>query len=626
MRQTLTNHLVLIVTSIFLICHFGYSQPQVPKVIDLADMKLELTDAARKSIQSDVDALHSSPTHLQKRLDVINLYFPIIERIFKEEGVPDDIKYLVIQESGLIADAVSTSNAVGFWQFKDFTAREVGLRVDNQIDERKNIASATRGAAKYLKRNNFQFDNWAYAISAYQAGLGGVRRYVDSKYYGAKKMPITPDTHWYLRKFIAHKVAFENIIGGQHTDGLELVEYTKGGGKDLARIAKDAKVDPELLRYYNKWIPKGTIPTDKEYTVILPVQGKLPKGLMDDKDVITEAETKIEPVAEIKQPQTLNFPDEIKPGLASHRTSVSLRINGVSAILAGTSDNLNSLAAEAGISPDRLTAYNDLDLQSRILPGKVYYIEKKKTKSEIGFHVTESGETLWDIAQQYGVQLEKLAWRNRIDKLEEITIGQVIWLNSRRPKDMPFEYHDVTSNTLKIVKGTFDLHESEIPGDEKLTAIQSVTQLAEKAEETSIDSLEVMNDDSDKTDVDDMSEGVSGTINLSNYEQHASTHKVDTGETLWSISKLYDISVDQIKEWNNLTQYDVLRIGQQLFVQAPILKQKPKREITIYIVRGGDTLYQIASRYEMSVTELMDLNSKQTSELSVGEELKVYRK
>ena len=82
----------------------------------------------------------------------------MIERVLKEENVPDDFKYLCIQESGLISDAVSSAKAVGFWQFKDFTAREVGLRVDNRIDERKNIVSATRGAAKYLKRNNFQFD------------------------------------------------------------------------------------------------------------------------------------------------------------------------------------------------------------------------------------------------------------------------------------------------------------------------------------------------------------------------------------------------------------------------------------------------------------------------------------
>ena len=71
------------------------------------------------------------------KIDRMLLYFPIIERIFKEEGVPEDFETLAIQESGLISDAVSSADAVGFWQFKDFTAQEVGLRVDKRIDERK---------------------------------------------------------------------------------------------------------------------------------------------------------------------------------------------------------------------------------------------------------------------------------------------------------------------------------------------------------------------------------------------------------------------------------------------------------------------------------------------------------
>jgi membrane-bound lytic murein transglycosylase D len=84
--------------------------------------------------------------------DKARLYFPIIERIFAEERVPDAIKYLAIQESSLIPDAVSSANAVGYWQFKDFTAREVGLRVDRQVDERKNIVSASQfGSAPWIE-------------------------------------------------------------------------------------------------------------------------------------------------------------------------------------------------------------------------------------------------------------------------------------------------------------------------------------------------------------------------------------------------------------------------------------------------------------------------------------------
>src|SRR4051812_40554539 len=141
-----------------LICGFVSSVPTtsvraqtqtVPHKIQFAGMTLTIRDDAREEIQKDVDMLTRSPKYFEVKAERARTYFPIIERIFAEERVPDDFKFLALQESALIADAVSTSNAVGFWQFKDFTAREVGMRVDNEVDERMNIVSATRGAAKY---------------------------------------------------------------------------------------------------------------------------------------------------------------------------------------------------------------------------------------------------------------------------------------------------------------------------------------------------------------------------------------------------------------------------------------------------------------------------------------------
>src|SRR5258708_5996299 len=134
----------------------SYAQaPEVPHKMQFAGISLIIRDDARREIQTDVDALTRHPRYYTMKVERAKTYFPIIEKIFSEEGVPDDFKYLVLQESALVADAVSVSNAVGFWQFKDFTAMEMGMRVDKEIDERMNLVSATHGAAKYLKQNNF---------------------------------------------------------------------------------------------------------------------------------------------------------------------------------------------------------------------------------------------------------------------------------------------------------------------------------------------------------------------------------------------------------------------------------------------------------------------------------------
>ena len=175
---------------------FGQS-PQVPHKMQFAGLTLTIRDDARREIQKDVDALTQHPKYFNIKVERAKTYFPIIEKMFAEERLPEDFKYLALQESALIPDAVSSSNAVGFWQFKESTAIEVGLRVDSEIDERMNIASASRGAAKYIKQCNHYFNNWIYALQSYQMGAGGVMRAVGDKDLGGRQMEINSDTYWY---------------------------------------------------------------------------------------------------------------------------------------------------------------------------------------------------------------------------------------------------------------------------------------------------------------------------------------------------------------------------------------------------------------------------------------------
>src|SRR5258706_9373325 len=195
-------------------------------------------------------------------------YFPIIEKIFREEQLPEDFKFLALQESSLTPDAVSVSNAVGFWQFKDYTAQEMGMRVDNLIDERMNIVSATYGAARYIKQNNWRFNNWLLALQAYQMGAGGVERSMGEKYNGDNHMEITSETYWYVKKYLAHKVAFENVCRG--TPKLNVGLYETKSEKRLSEIANEVSVDENVLKEYNKWVKQGTIPNDKPYHLVIP--------------------------------------------------------------------------------------------------------------------------------------------------------------------------------------------------------------------------------------------------------------------------------------------------------------------------------------------------------------------
>ena len=553
--------------------------PVVTKEVDFGNMKLVLSRNVIAEIQQQVNSLTSSPKYYQMKVDRMLLYFPVIERVFKEEGVPEDFKYLAIQESGLVSDAVSSADAVGFWQFKDFTAREVGLRVDKQIDERKNIVASSRGAATYLKRHNFLVDNWVYAMSAYQAGMGGARKYMNKSNYGARKLEINSSTHWYVKKFIAHKIAFQDRINDKHSQNLSLIEFKKGANKNLNWIAKEFELDVDLIKTYNKWIRTGEIPEDKTYVVLIPTQQKVKNKTLSE--VVVENESK--PAVERTNTQKKIYPFEMVPGL-SEVNSKNLKFNNLKVILSGNSNNLNSLAAEAGISIKLLIKYNDLNPQDPIKANTIYYLESKKSKSQIGFHVVENSETLWSISQKYALRLNKLKTMNRITSNEKIEIDRVLYLNAKRPKNTPIQYHK-KEQKKEMNAATINIEEQPEKSDKIIPTSTTVKNKIPTAKKI---------------------------------------HTVVEGESLWSLAQKYNVSVKDLRTFNEINENDALNIGQELYIFSARKGLPKASKSNIYTVQAGDSFYSIAVKHNVTVKYLMQLNRRTNDVVMIGDKLKVY--
>jgi len=553
--------------------------PVVTKEVDFGNMKLVLSRNVIAEIQQQVNSLTSSPKYYQMKVDRMLLYFPVIERVFKEEGVPEDFKYLAIQESGLVSDAVSSADAVGFWQFKDFTAREVGLRVDKQIDERKNIVASSRGAATYLKRHNLLVDNWVYAMSAYQAGMGGARKYMNKSNYGARKLEINSSTHWYVKKFIAHKIAFQDRINDKHSQNLSLIEFKKGANKNLNWIAKEFELDVDLIKTYNKWIRTGEIPEDKTYVVLIPTQQKVKNKTLSE--VVVENESK--PAVERTNIEKKIYPFEMVPGL-SEVNSKNLKFNNLKVILSGNSNNLNSLAAEAGISIKLLIKYNDLNPQDPIKANTIYYLESKKSKSQIGFHVVENSETLWSISQKYALRLNKLKTMNRITSNEKIEIDRVLYLNAKRPKNTPIQYHK-KEQKKEMNAATIDIEEQPEKSDKIIPTSTTVKNKIPTAKKI---------------------------------------HTVVEGESLWSLAQKYNVSVKDLRTFNEINENDALNIGQELYIFSARKGLPKASKSNIYTVQAGDSFYSIAVKHNVTVKYLMQLNRRTNDVVMIGDKLKVY--
>src|SRR5690606_18605116 len=118
--------------------------------------------------------LHSSTSLIIKRA---NKFFPIIEPILAKNGIPDDFKYLALAESGL-QNVVSPAGATGFWQIMPATGKEYGLEINKNVDERYHIEKSTEVACRYLKKSKERFGSWTLAAAAYNAGAGGIQKFM----------------------------------------------------------------------------------------------------------------------------------------------------------------------------------------------------------------------------------------------------------------------------------------------------------------------------------------------------------------------------------------------------------------------------------------------------------------
>lgn len=545
-----------------------YEVPQVPHKLNFAGITLTIRDDARREIQKDVDALWQSPRHFNIKVERAKTYFPIIEKIFAEERVPDDFKFLVLQESALIADAVSVSNAVGFWQFKDFTAMEMGMRVDDQIDERMNIASASRGAAQYIKKNNYRFNNWIYALQAYQMGAGGVLRSVKDVESGAKHMTITSETYWYVKKFLAHKIAFEKAVDGKAQQPVST--YQSNGEQSINELSKKVAVSEEELLNYNKWIRKGNIPGDRTYAIIVPLPAD---------NLPTQEQEKI--ISKTVQSE------------AKASTLVKVLINGVPATKSLPGENMTTMAKRLGLSLPSFMSYNDLQGFEKIEADKYYFLAKKKSKAEQSETFAKKGENLWTISQQFGVSLAKLKKYNRTSELK-LKEGQSVWLASRKPKN----FDSKTTETLVTDDAYFNW------GTKPAEALPPMIEVSGGEKSTITDS----------------------TSTISQSKSIPEEHIVQAGENLTAIARTYNVSLQDLIRWNQLGDNRELVHGQRLRLkESKDLGEIPIEKVTVHEVKASDTLSGIARQYGITIKNLMEWNGKKDFNLSIGEKLTIYR-
>ena len=175
----------------------------------LKSPSIELNSVASNFVNSYLKQNNEDLMKIQERSPS---WFKMIDKIFTQQGIPVELKYLAVIESKLKTNAVSHAGAVGPWQFMPATARLLGLKVNSKVDERKNSYKSTVAAGKYLKDLHRMFDDWLLVIAAYNAGPGTVLKAIKktgSKNFYKIQYHLPLETRLHVKKFIGAHYYFQ---------------------------------------------------------------------------------------------------------------------------------------------------------------------------------------------------------------------------------------------------------------------------------------------------------------------------------------------------------------------------------------------------------------------------------
>ena len=254
--------------------------PSLPKSMIFFGEQIQLEDEdIRERLDREIITnvyFQSSTTFALKRA---NRFFPEIEKILSEENVPEDFKYLAVIESNL-SEVSSPVGANGFWQFMPFTAKEYGLVMNDEVDERMNLTKSTRAACSFIKNAHKIFGDWVNACASYNRGIGGVQsdmKWQKTDHYFDTDM--NNETGRYVFRIMAMKLIMEN----PKRYGFDIPKYQlykpfkikkikiDNEISSLADWAQTKGINLKILRKLNPWLISNKLtihPTD--YILKLP--------------------------------------------------------------------------------------------------------------------------------------------------------------------------------------------------------------------------------------------------------------------------------------------------------------------------------------------------------------------
>ena len=324
----------------------------------------------------------------KKMLERKDIYFPIYEKYLKKYGLPDELKYLSLIESGLENKAISNKGAGGLWQFMPYTARGgFGLRVDQYIDERFDAERATDAACRYLKQLYTTFGDWHLALAAYNTGPGNVKRAIRkcgaNDFWGIYAC-LPAQTKAYVPQFIAmdymmnyhwdHSIQPENWVIDIPKDSIMVSGYL-----NLAILTKLTGFSLDTLKKLNPHILSHFLPANTQNLNIHIPKSKFAYFTQNRSKILDsarfDAKGKIQEIEEDDDSTDVDEEEDIEeePAYSSKRFTYKVR----------SGDNLSRVAKKLGMTVSALKKSNRIK-GNKLKKGQILtYYKTVSTKSSV---------------------------------------------------------------------------------------------------------------------------------------------------------------------------------------------------------------------------------------------------
>jgi len=544
--------------------------------------------------------------HFQRYMERSGRYVPMMTKILREMGMPRDLVYIALIESGFNTSAYSRAAAVGPWQFISATGRRYGLKNDGWVDERRDPIKSTYAAAQYFKELHGEFGDWYLAMAGYNGGEGRVRNAIEMT--GSRNFweiaedgrAFRAETRDYVPKFIAAAIMAKAPERFGFTDvayqpPLDFETARVESQTDVPVIARCAGVDEQAVYDLNPHLVRGaTPPNERNYEVRLPrgtsLKFKEQYAMLPKEERIQVVRYEARPgdtivkiarrfgvgasqLAEangVSVREKLHRGDKIMipAGAAARFASAMSQDNGggkdshdgrySSKHRVRKGDSLQSIADSHGVTVVQLRKWNDIGRKSKIQRGQVLKIYKENRrgadvasddrpgKSEragrSASYVVKKGDTLGGIAAKNGVTTKQLMAWNNLTNPKGVKAGQKLVIRGEA-------YAEPKSNAIASRTTAVPLDGSAPSNSEGKAA-----KVAESRETKIVKS---------------------------------ESHKVRKGDTLGAIAAKYGVTTKQLMAWNDLKNAKGLKAGQTLVVKKTTVQTKGKTSASVEPMPSG---------------------------------------